>query len=79
MLLHLSPDSLLFALKLFLDNPFGKDWDQKSGLVFSAILKISVSQSILLIPFLGSGGSVIPFGFKITQLPSFLGMKFIGV
>lgn len=57
MLLHLSPDSLLFDPKSFLDNPFGKDRDQKSGLVFSAILKINVSQSILLIPFLGSGGS----------------------
>lgn len=75
MLLHLSPYSLLFAPKQILDSPFGKDWDQKEWSFL--ILKTGLSQSSVLTPFLGSLVAVIPFGLKITLLPSFPEMEFV--
>lgn len=75
MLLHLSTCSWLFAPKPFLDNLFGKDWDQNNGLDFFLIMKTGLPQSSLL----GSGGSVVHFGFKITQLSSFPEMEYAWV
>lgn len=72
---------MLFAPQSSLDNPCGKDWDQNSGLVSPFILKIDLPPSSLLTPLPGIMGSRIPqkppFGFKMTQLPSFPKMEFV--